>query len=253
MKFSSVHETGPMAGKVVVVTGGGTGIGKSCAAKFLAAGARVVINGRRISLLKTVTTELDPGGQSIAFFPGDLRSVGTCRAIIEFAATHFGRVDVLINNAGIFAPRSFELHSEEDFDAYYETLVKAPFFTTQAAVREFRKVKGGVVINVGSAWAIQTIGNTPSSAYSSAKAALHALTQNLAIELASDNIRVISVAPGRINKSHTKADSSDFHPLGRDGIPEDISDTIFFLASEAASFITGIVLPVDGGLTAGRP
>jgi len=250
--------------KVVLVTGGGTGIGKAAAAAFLESGAKVVLNGRREDVLVSTAKELDTTGRRVAFVAGDIGEIETAAKLTDIAVDRFGGVDVLVNNAGIFRPTPFLDHTEKDFDAYTNTILKGTFFATQAAVRQMKKRGSGAIVNTGSMWAIQAIGATPSGAYSAAKAGVHALTHNLAIELAKDRIRVNTVAPAVVETpvyetflppeqvKPVLASFNAFHPLGRHGQPQDIVAAILFLASEDAGWITGVVLPVDGGVTAGH-
>lgn len=250
--------------RVVLISGGGTGIGKETARRFLAQGAKVVINGRRQGVLTAAVRELDPTGQQIAIVPGDIGQLETAQELVNTARDHFGGVDILINNAGIFKPTPFLEHTETDFDRYVNIILEGTFFSTEFAVPEMLKRGKGAIINVGSLWATQAIGATPSSAYSAAKAGVHALTRNLAIELAPQNIRVNTVAPAVVETPVYNTLMSpeqvrevlptfdSFHPLGRNGQPGDVVEAILYLASDRASWITGTILPIDGGVTAGR-
>lgn len=250
--------------KTVVVTGGGTGIGKDAAKAFLAQGANVVINGRREEVLAACAKELDASGEKIAFVAGNIGEKATSDALIAKAVERFGGVDVLVNNAGIFKPTPFLEHTEADYRNYTDIILGGTFYSSQAAIPEMQKRGGGAIVNVGSMWATQAIGATPSSAYSAAKAGVHALTRNLAIEFASENIRVNSVAPAVVETPVYNTFLSDeevaeilpsfnaFHPLGRNGQASDVSNAIIFLASTNAAWITGAILPLDGGVTAGK-
>jgi len=250
--------------KTVVVTGGGTGIGRETARAFLERGANVVLNGRREMKLQEAITELDATGKRMAYLAGDIGKPETARQLIRTAVQRFGRVDILVNNAGIFKPTPFLDHSEEDYNAYVNIILGGTFHTSQAAIPEMQKRGGGAIVNTGSMWASQAIGATPSSAYSAAKAGVHALTRNLAIEFAADHIRVNAVAPAVVETPVYNTFLSDdevkevlptfngFHPLGRNGQPQDVTAAILFLAGKQADWITGVVLPVDGGVTAGQ-
>ena len=195
---------------------------------------------------------------------GDIGKPETARQLIKAAVKRFGGVDILVNNAGIFKPTPFLEHTEEDYNAYMNIILGGTFHASQAAIPEMRKRGGGAIVNTGSMWAIQAIGATPSSAYSAAKAGVHALTRNLAIEFAADHIRVNAVAPAVVETPVYNTFLSDeevktvlptfnnFHPLGRNGQPRDVTSAILFLSGARANWITGVVLPVDGGVTAGQ-
>ena len=250
--------------KVVVITGGGTGIGRETARAFLERGANVVLNGRREMKLQEAITELDATGRHVAYLAGNIGKPETARQLIRTAVQRFGGVDILVNNAGIFKPMPFLDHTEEDYNAYVSIILGGTFHASQAAIPEMQKRGGGAIVNTGSMWASQAIGATPSSAYSAAKAGVHALTRNLAIEFAADHIRVNTVAPAVVetpvyntflNEDEVKdvlTGFNDFHPLGRNGQPRDVTAAILFLAGSQADWITGVVLPVDGGVAAGH-
>jgi NAD(P)-dependent dehydrogenase (short-subunit alcohol dehydrogenase family) len=249
--------------KVVAVTGGGSGIGKEAAKRFVAEGARVAINGRDQAKLEAAAREIDPSGECVIVSAGDIADPKTGQRLVQAAVERFGRLDVLVNNAGVFNPKPFLELEEREYDWYLDTILKGKFFTAQAAAKAM-KDRGGAIVQTGSMWAIQAIGATPSAAYSAANAGVHAMVRNLAIELAPYKIRINAVAPAVVetpvyNTFMTDEQVRDtlpgfnaFHPLGRNGQPADVADAILFLASDQASWITGVVLPVDGGVTAGR-
>ena len=194
---------------------------------------------------------------------GDIANPATSAALVDTAVSKFGGLDVLVNNAGVFNPKPFLELTEADYDWYLDTILKGKFFSAQAAAKVM-KAKGGAIVQTGSMWAIQAIGATPSAAYSAANAGVHALVRNLAIELAQYKIRINAVAPAVVETPVYNTFMTDeqvketlptfdaFHPLGRNGQPRDVAEAILFLASDQASWITGTVLPVDGGVTAGR-
>ncbi|MFM9975589.1 MAG: SDR family NAD(P)-dependent oxidoreductase [Beijerinckiaceae bacterium] len=250
--------------KVAVVTGGGTGIGLAVATALHREGAKVVINGRRKDLLLAASRAIDSTGQSVVAMPGDISKPETAEAVVAAATKTFGGVDILINNAGVFAPKPFLDHTEADFDRFISIILKGKFFMAQAAAKAMKQRGAGVIVQTGSMWALQAIAATPSSAYSVANAGVHQMVKNLALELAADKIRINAVAPAVVEtpvygtfipEDQVKtvlASFDSFHPLGRIGQPKDVVSAILFLASEDASWITGTILPVDGGVMAGR-
>lgn len=254
--------------KIVAITGGGTGIGKATAHALLTRGASVILTGRREDVLRRTAEEVvrtaNVSPERVAVVAGDVGAPKTGEAIAHVAKTRFGGLDVLVNAAGVFAPLPFLDHDEATFDRYVATILKGSFFTTKAAVPLLEARGGGAIVNVGSMWALQAIGATPSAAYSAAKAGVHALTKNLAIELAAKKIRVNTVAPAIVETPVYEAflppekipavlaSFAPMHPLGRIGSPTDLASAIAFLASDEAAWITGTVLPVDGGVMAGR-
>lgn len=250
-------------GKVAILTGAGSGIGKETARRLVAEGAKAVINGRNREKLEAAAGEIDPSGKNVAILAGDIALPATGQALVNMAAERFGRLDILMNNAGVFNPKPFIDLTESDYDWYLDIILKGKFFTAQAAAKAMKE-SGGVIVQTGSMWAIQAVGATPSAAYSAANAGVHAMVRNLAIELAPYKIRINAVAPAVVETpvyntfmsaeqvAKTLPTFNAFHPLGRNGQPRDVAEAILFLASDEASWITGTVLPVDGGVTAGR-
>ena len=250
--------------KVAVITGGSSGIGKEAATQLAAEGAQVVIGGRDEAKLAAAAAEIDSSGQNVAYVAGVIGSPAVAKSLVDTAVSKFGGLDVLVNNAGIFAPKPFLELSEQEYDDFLNTILKGKFFAAQAAAAAMKQRGGGSIIQTGSMWAIQAIGATPSAAYSAANGGVHQLTNNLAIELAGDNIRVNTVAPAVVEtpvystfltQEQIEAALPGFaamHPLGRNGKPADVVNAMMFLASDDASWITGITMPVDGGVTAGR-
>lgn len=246
--------------KVVLITGGGSGIGANTARAFCAAGAKVILNGRRLEVLEKTAAEIDPTGESIVCVAGDIGKAEIRRRMVSSAISSFGGVDILFNNAGVFEPKPFLEHTEKDLEDYLN-LLRGYFFLSQAAIAQMQKRNGGAIVNIGSMWALHAIAATPCSGSSTAKGAVHALTRNLAIEFAPDKIRVNAIAPAVVETplfdslltSEQLASFNSFHPLGRNGQVQDITEAVLFLADgDRSGWITGVVLPVDGGVTAGR-
>lgn len=250
--------------KTVIVTGGGSGIGLEVARQFVERGANVVLNGRNAAKLQSAVYQISDGSNRVEAVIGDIAKPSTALNLVNQAEAKFGGVDILINNAGVFEPKPFLELNEDDYDRFVDIILKGKFFMAQAAARAMQKRGGGVIVQTGSLWALQAIGATPSAAYSAANAGVHQLTKNLALELADSNIRINTVAPAVVETpvyntfmtdeqvAETLPGFNAFHPIGRNGQPLDVAEAILFLASDKASWITGTVLPVDGGVTAGR-
>jgi NAD(P)-dependent dehydrogenase (short-subunit alcohol dehydrogenase family) len=256
----NANETMSLKDKVVIITGGGTGIGANAAQAFYQAGAKVVLNGRRADKLAKTSSEIDPSGKDVIYSVGNIGLAETCNQITSLAVERFGGIDILFNNAGVFEPKPFLEHTETDLDGYL-SLLRGYFLMSQSAVREMQKRGQGAIINTGSMWAFNAIAATPCSGSSTAKGGVHSLTVNLAIEFASAKIRVNAIAPAvvetplfdRLLTSEQLAAFNAFHPLGRNGQAKDITEAVLFLADdERSGWITGAILPVDGGVAAGR-
>jgi NAD(P)-dependent dehydrogenase (short-subunit alcohol dehydrogenase family) len=251
-------------GKVVLITGGGGGIGRAAARRFLDEGASVVLSGTRTSVLEAAQAELDPAGGRTLIVPGQVTGREHARSLVAAAVERFGGVDVLVNSTGIFRVTPFEEQTEEHFEEALGSILRPTYWVSQAVVPAMRERGGGSIVNVGSMWALDAIATTPTSAYSAAQAGRHALTKNLAIELAADDIRVNTVALAFVEtpayerflsreEAQAVLDAVDpFHPLGRRGQPSDVADAVLFLAGDGARWITGTTLPIDGGVLAGR-
>ena len=238
----------------VIITGGTSGIGLAAAKIFLANDFNCVLVGRSRERFDKIKSELFG---KVEFISADVRRVEECNKIISRTVEIFGGVDVLINSAGIYSEGAITSTDEKIFDDLFATNVKGTFFTTRAAVDELIKSRGAVV-NVASDAGLR--GNYFCAAYAASKGAVVAFTKSLALELASFPVRVNCVAPGDVLtpltlnqikiSGATIEELAKIYPLGRIATAEEIASAIYFLSSSAASFITGAVLSVDGGLTA---
>jgi NAD(P)-dependent dehydrogenase (short-subunit alcohol dehydrogenase family) len=247
-------------GRTVLITGASSGIGFECARTFLRYGANVALNARNEARLKDAAQKLEADERRVALVAGDVGDRKVGERLVATAVDKFGGVDALVNNAGVFTPKPFTEYTEQDLDEYLSIVIKGTFFTSQAAVPAMRARGGGAIINIGSMWAIHAIAATPCSASSTAKGGVHALTKNLAIELAKDNIRVNCVAPAVVRTPlFDKLLSEEeverlaiLHPLGRIGESADISQAVVYLAGDSGRWITGQIIAIDGGITAGN-
>ncbi|MEM7474816.1 MAG: SDR family oxidoreductase [Planctomycetota bacterium] len=251
-----------MANSIGVVVGGSTGMGLESAKEILKLGSDVMLVARNEEKLKKAKDELSSLG-NVETDSVDLYDESTVDAFIEKLSTETRHLKYLVNSAGYFKPTPFIDHTKADYDMQIG-LNRSTFFITQAVAKNMQEHGGGSIVNIGSMWAKQAIKATPSSSYSMAKAGLHSLTQNLAMELAESNIRVNAVAPAVVvtpiyetfidpdKVEETLQGFNDFHPIGRVGRTTDVASIIGTLLSSQSSWVTGAIWDVDGGVMAGR-
>jgi NAD(P)-dependent dehydrogenase (short-subunit alcohol dehydrogenase family) len=245
----------PDAAKVALVTGAARGIGLATAKRFLAEGWRVALLDIDAATLKTAVTSLAQP-DSTSMLVCDVSDAGQVAASMANTVQRFGRLDALVNNAGVAVFAPVMETSDDDWSRVLAVNLTGPFLCTKAAVPLMREHGGGAIVNITSISAVRA--STLRSAYGTSKAGLAHLTKQLAVELASSGIRVNAVAPGPVDTAmakavHTPDIRADYHdaiPLNRYGLEEELAEAIFFLSSDRASYITGQVLAVDGGFDA---
>jgi len=246
-------------GKVVLITGGTSGIGLAAARLFMSSGAKAVIAGRSASRGEMAVRELAASGEA-AFLPCDVSLVSECERLVSETLAKYGRLDVLVNSAGAYLEKAIGDMTEADYDKVMAVNVKGTYFMCRSAARALR-LHCGSIVNVSSDAGLN--GNVLCSAYCAAKGAVTLFTKALALELAPYGVRVNCVCPGDIatpmlqqqvelqmNPLEYSKEMASVYPLGRIGTAQEVAGVIVFLASDAASFVTGAAWSVDGGLTA---
>jgi len=247
-----------LKGKIGIVTGAGTGIGRACAIALAREGAQVALVGRRRDRVEEVAREI---GDSAFASPADVSRTKEIERLLDQTVRRFGGLNFLLNNAGVLHIGNAEQITEEQWDQTFNVNVRAIWLLSRAALPHMRKAGGGSIINVASTLGI--VGARNRAAYASSKGAVVLLTKSMAIDHGHENIRVNAICPGFVETDLTAAvigQASDpaavrrertaAHPIGRLGRPEDIAGAAVYLASDESSWVTGAVWPVDGGYLA---
>ena len=250
-----------LAGKVAIVTGAGTGIGRACAELFAREGAAVVLAGRRREPLEEVARAIEKSGGRALAQSCDVTREADTQALVERAVSGFGGLHVLVNNAAYWMAGTIEQTSVEDWDLMMETNLKGVFLLVRHALPALRQAGGGGIINIGSVLGL--VGMKRRVAYATSKGGLVLLTKALALDHAADRIRVNCICPSLVDTpmgQESLAGAGDAAaerarrlaqiPLGRAGSPEDVARLALFLASDDSSWITGAAIALDGGFTA---
>ncbi len=250
-----------LAGKTAVITGGGTGIGQAIALAFAKEGARVAVAGRRMEKLQETLSLLKQSGSNALAVECDVTKSADTERLVKAAEDRFGNVNVLVNNAGALSVSTVETISEADWDRIMGANLKGPFLMSRAVLPAMRRAGGGSIVNIGSVLGIAAIRDR--AAYCASKGGVAMLTKAMALDHAHDKIRVNCVCPSIVESAMTEMFFAETEaarklresrlasvPLGRFGKPNDIAGIVVFLASDESSWMTGTVIPVDGGVTA---
>jgi NAD(P)-dependent dehydrogenase (short-subunit alcohol dehydrogenase family) len=247
-----------LKGKVAIVTGGGSGIGEAICKKFALEGASVVVAGFPEDPVEEVVKEIEKEGGTALAFTADLSTEANAKRCVETAVSQYGKLDILINNAGVFPEINLlQDYSEEAFDYMMKNNVKTAFVMSKAALPELHKTKGNIVSAGSEAGVIGIAQNTP---YGGTKGFIHSFMRGLAVEQAQFGVRCNIVGPGPIDTAWTHESTGPMDskmvksikqatPMGRRGTPEEVANVYLFLASDEASYVTGATYMVDGGIT----
>jgi 3-oxoacyl-[acyl-carrier protein] reductase len=242
-----------LAGKVALVTGGAQGIGKAVALLLARNGADIAVSDINLEKAKETVKEVQALGRKALAIKADVATSGDVEKMVDAILSQFGKVDILINNAGIARDKLILRMTEEDWDAVLNINLKGTFNCTKAVVRHMSKQKSGKIVNIASV--VGEMGNAGQGNYAASKAGVIGFTKTIAREFAQRGINVNAIAPGYIETPMTdalpdkvKEELKRMIPLDRLGKPEDVAEAVLFLVSESANYITGQVLNVNGGI-----
>ncbi len=250
-----------LADKVALITGAGTGIGRACAELFAREGARVALAGRRREPLQATAAAIQAGGAESLVVQCDVSKAKEVEQAIAATVERFGRLDVVVNNAGALHVATAAETSEEDWDRLMDVNLKGPFLVSREAVKQMRRTGGGAIVNIGSVLGL--VAMPKRAAYAASKGGLVLLTKAMAIDHAAEGIRVNCICPAIVetelvaglfanqpDPEAARRARTQAIPLGHFGQPIDVALLALFLASDESAWMTGAAIPVDGGLTA---
>jgi len=255
-------QTTRLAGKVALITGGGTGIGRACALEFARQGAKVAVAGRRTDQLAAVAGEIRNAGGNAHPIKCDVTNIEQVEHAVRAVVDHFELLNVVVNNAGAMFPANAEQTSEAHWDLLIDTNLKGTFLISRASLRFLRRAGGGSIVNMSSVYGL--VGAKLRVAYAAAKGGVTMMTRAMALDHAHENIRVNCICPslvetdmgadlfaGAPNPEEARRQRIGLIPLGRSGTPEEIAHLAVYLASDESTWVTGAAFPIDGGQSAG--
>jgi meso-butanediol dehydrogenase / (S,S)-butanediol dehydrogenase / diacetyl reductase len=257
--------SGRLTGKVAVITGATSGIGKATAVLFAAEGASLVITGRRAAFGEALAAQLDSPDSRCIYVQADHTQIEDCQRVVDAALHQFGRIDILFNNAGIVTAGTAENTPEDVWNDTLAVNVTSVWHMCKLVIPHMKRQGGGVIVNNGSDWSV--VAGRDAFPYVVSKGAVAMMTKSMALDFAADHIRVNAVCPGDtlverwlekgyfqdsdpVEREQALEESAAYLPMGRFAQPEEIARAVLFLASDDSSFVTGHLLLVDGGNTA---